>query len=46
MELEWARDLRDQCKVAGVPFFMKAVSGKEPIPDDLMVREMPEWKRD
>jgi len=41
MRLEWARDLRDQCKDYGVPFFMKQVSGKGSIPDDLMVREMP-----
>lgn len=41
MELVWARDLRDQCKAAGVPFFMKAVTGGM-IPDDLMIREFPE----
>lgn len=40
MKPEWARDLRDQCKAAGVPFFMKAVSGGA-IPDDLMIREFP-----
>jgi protein gp37 len=30
MELQWARDLRDQCMSAGVPFFLKqmAVDGK------------------
>lgn len=39
MDLAWARDLRDQCFVAGVPFYMKQVSGKLPIPQDLMVRE-------
>ena len=45
MKLSWARDMRDQCKESGVPFFMKKVSGspqgKQP-PDDLMVREWPE----
>lgn len=25
-DLAWARDLRDQCKTAGVPFFMKQIS--------------------
>ena len=40
MKLEWARDLRDQCKVAGVPFFFKS-AGKQSIPDDLMIREFP-----
>lgn len=48
MDPYWARNLRDQAKAAGVPFFMKAMSyrkhtkaGKEPIPDDLMIREYP-----
>jgi protein gp37 len=45
MNLEWARSLRDQCKDAGVPFFMKQMGGLRkpfpPIPDDLMVREFP-----
>jgi protein gp37 len=41
MKLEWARDLRDQCKQAGVPFFMKQIDKKIPIPDDLMIREWP-----
>lgn len=41
-----ARSLRDQCKAAGVAFFMKQMAGARkasmpPIPDDLMVREMP-----
>ena len=30
MELEWARSLRDQCLVAGVPFFFKQASGQRP----------------
>jgi protein gp37 len=43
----WFRALRDQCKAAGVPFFMKQMSGhkgadKAAIPEDLMVREFPE----
>lgn len=41
-----ARSLRDQCRAAGVPFFMKQMAGVRksampPIPDDLMVREFP-----
>lgn len=41
-----ARSLRDQCRSAGVAFFMKQMAGARkssmpPIPDDLMVREMP-----
>lgn len=46
MHPDWARSLRDQCAKAGVPFFMKQMAGevksKMPaIPDDLMIREMP-----
>ena len=40
--VRWARDLRDQCKAAGVPFFFKQMPGRRPIPHDLMVREWPE----
>lgn len=41
-----ARSLRDQCKSAGVPFFMKQMQGTRksampPIPNDLMIRETP-----
>ena len=39
---DWARDLRDQCKQASVPFFMKQIDKQTPIPDDLMIREYPE----
>jgi len=42
MKLEWARDLRDQCKEANVPFFFKKAGPKgTPIPNDLMIREFP-----
>lgn len=39
------RSLRDQCQAAGVAFFMKQMGGTRkpfpPIPDDLMIREIP-----
>ena len=41
MNPDWARRIRDQCREAEVPFFMKQMSRKQPIPDDLMVREHP-----
>jgi len=42
MKLEWARDLRDQCKEANVPFFFKKAGPKgTETPDDLMIREFP-----
>jgi protein gp37 len=41
MDPDWARSLRDQCREAAVPFFMKQTSGRKPIPADLFVREFP-----
>jgi len=41
MDLAWARDLRDQCKAAGVPYFFKRPSPGTETPPDLMVREWP-----
>ena len=41
MHPHWARDLRDQCAAAGVPFFMKQMTKKAEIPDDLLVRRFP-----
>jgi protein gp37 len=49
MDLGWARDVRDQCKIAGVPFFFKQIGGHpnkrhDPAewPEDLRVQEFPE----
>ena len=44
MNPEWARSIRDQCKAAGIPFFMKQMAGKAAIPADLMIREYPKVK--
>lgn len=41
MEPSWARAIRDDCRAAAVPFFMKQMTSKKPIPDDLLVREFP-----
>lgn len=41
MDADWARELRDDCKSAGVAFFMKQMTKKAAIPDDLMIREFP-----
>lgn len=41
MHQDWAIRLLSQCKKAGVPFFMKQMTKKAPIPDHLLVREMP-----
>ena len=42
MDVEWARSVMRQCKAANVPFFMKQMSKKASITEDLMVRELPE----
>jgi protein gp37 len=42
MDPAWAREIRDQCAASGVAFFMKQMTGKAPIPADLMVRQFPE----
>ena len=41
MNPDWARHLRDQCKLYDIPFFFKQMSSKQPIPDDLQIREFP-----
>ena len=41
MKAEWARSVRDQCQRVGVPFFMKQMSKKGVIPDDLKRHEFP-----
>jgi protein gp37 len=41
MDPAWARAIRDHCTSAGVPFFMKQMTGKIAIPADLMIREWP-----
>jgi len=52
MDEAWARDLRDQCKDAGVSFFMKQMGGKidkrhdlEDLPEDLRIREFPQYEQ-
>ena len=41
MKQEWAAELKRQCNEAGVPFFMKQMTGKESIPEFLQGREFP-----
>jgi protein gp37 len=41
MEPSWAASLRDECSAAGIPFFMKQMTGKTPIPPELLVRQYP-----
>jgi protein gp37 len=41
MDANWARSVRDQCVMAGVPFFAKQMARRDPIPPDLFVRQFP-----
>jgi protein gp37 len=41
MDLLWARALRDQCEGARLPFLMKQMAMKQPIPPDLRIRQFP-----
>lgn len=41
MHPDWARSLRDQCQAVDVPFFMKQMTKKAAIPNDLLIREYP-----
>lgn len=42
MDASWASSLRDQCAAGEVAFFMKQMTGKKPIPADLLVRQFPD----
>jgi protein gp37 len=42
MDPAWARSIREECAGADVAFFMKQMTGKKPIPADLLVRQYPE----
>jgi protein gp37 len=41
MDPGWAEALWDQCKAAGVPFFMKQMSADGGIPSNLHIRQFP-----
>lgn len=41
MPEQWASELMAECGAALVPFFMKQMAGKKPIPDGLMIRQFP-----
>ena len=45
MDEQWARDIRDICATAGVAFFMKQMTAKQEVPNDLMVRQFPQRRR-
>ena len=42
MPVDWAASVMSQCGRRGIAFFMKQMTGKKPIPADLLVRQWPE----
>lgn len=44
-DANWAREIREFCWDFDVPFFMKQIDKKQPIPEDLMIREFPKFKQ-
>lgn len=42
MPAAWAQVVKDDCDYHRVPFFMKQMSGKTPIPHGLLLRQFPE----
>ncbi len=40
-DCDWARIIREDCKIKGVPFFFKQIDKIKAIPEDLMIREFP-----
>jgi protein gp37 len=41
MDPQWARDVMAYCAIGDIAFFMKQMTGKKPIPADLLVRQFP-----
>jgi protein gp37 len=39
--LDWAYDMKEQCKAVNVPYFFKQIDKVQSIPEDLMIREFP-----
>lgn len=41
MKADWARAIRDQCRAAGIPFFLRGMHTGAYAPPDLHIREFP-----
>ena len=41
MNPDWARTMKRNCRLYSVAFFMKQMTGKKPIPEDLLIRQFP-----
>jgi protein gp37 len=45
-KLTWARDMREHCRRWGVPYFFKQVDKILPIPQNLQIRQFPDYHSD
>jgi len=43
-DCDWARLIREDCKLKGVPYFFKQIDKIKTIPEDLIIREFPKFK--
>lgn len=41
--VQWAEQIRDECKMAEVPYFFKQIDKVQNIPESLMIRELPKF---
>lgn len=41
--LDWAYTMKSRCKAANIPYFFKQIDKVQPIPDDLQIREFPNF---
>jgi protein gp37 len=41
MDANWVRAIRDQCRAAGIPFFLRGMHTCAYVPPDLQIREFP-----
>lgn len=41
---DWARNILKQCREQGIAFFMKQIDKIQSIPEDLMIREYPQYE--
>lgn len=42
--LDWAYSMKKQCEIAKVPYFFKQIDKIQPIPEDLQIREFPNFE--
>lgn len=43
-DTDWARKLKAECKKTKTPYFFKQIDKVKPIPDDLLIRQLPPLK--